>query len=199
MGTMTREQALQQLGNHMIPPEMAKGLLHPLRFLVECPKKQLRRAVLPGDTVVELGCGSGFFTRYLVDLVGREGRIYATDVQPEMLDMARQHVNGSGRNGTVEFHLSPGDRIGLDVQSADAVVLIHTLHEAANTESFLSEAVGFLRAGGRFLFMEPKNEVPEKLFAWEVKLLEEQGLVVDHAFSYLFGRGVLFCKPGKDA
>ncbi|MBD3167079.1 methyltransferase domain-containing protein [bacterium] len=195
MATMTRADALQQLGNHMIPPEMAKGLLHPLRFLVERPKKQLARVVRPGDTVVELGCGSGYFTRYLSHMVGAQGRVIAVDVQPDMLSVARAYINGKAGPGRIDYHLSANGTLGLELSNADTVVLIHTLHEAAGTETFLAETVALLRSSGRLLFMEPKIEVPPDLFAWEIKLLEEAGLTKESTFTSLFGRGAVFGKP----
>src|SRR5438477_5415212 len=45
--------------------------------------------VKPGQTVCDLGCGNGFYTLKLAQLVGPTGKVLAVDIQPEMLEMLR--------------------------------------------------------------------------------------------------------------
>jgi SAM-dependent methyltransferase len=91
--------------------------------------------------VVELGCGSGLLTRYLVD---GGHRVVATDASPAMLDLARQHVP----EAEVEQLTLPDDPI----PEADAIVSIgHVLSylpDEAAIDSALVAAAGALRPGG---------------------------------------------------
>src|SRR3954447_5970259 len=45
--------------------------------------------VKPGDTVCDMGCGNGFYTLKLAKLVGKDGRVIAVDIQPEMLELLK--------------------------------------------------------------------------------------------------------------
>src|SRR3990172_4308941 len=55
-----------------------------------------RLAVQPGETVIDLGCGTGLSLRLLVDAVGPDGRVTGVDASPDMLARARHRVEGAG-------------------------------------------------------------------------------------------------------
>ena len=46
----------------------------------------------PGDVVADVGAGSGYMTVRMARLVGPEGRVYATDIQPEMIELLEEHL-----------------------------------------------------------------------------------------------------------
>ena len=46
----------------------------------------------PGDAVADLGAGSGYFTMLFAKAVGPQGKVYAVDILPEMLDYIRQRA-----------------------------------------------------------------------------------------------------------
>ena len=58
-------------------------------ILIQNPKKIMGAYVKPGDVVVDLGCGGGFFSVALAEMVGENGRVIAADLQKEMLDITR--------------------------------------------------------------------------------------------------------------
>lgn len=95
-----------------------------------------------GGLVVELGCGSGLLTRYLVD-AGH--RVIATDASPAMLDLAREYAPGAAE---LRQLVLPDDPI----PEADAIVSIgHVLSylpDPAAIERALIAAVGALKPGG---------------------------------------------------
>ena len=51
-------------------------------------------AVRDGQTVADIGCGSGYFTVHLARRVGPKGRVFATDLQQEMLDLLKKKLAG---------------------------------------------------------------------------------------------------------
>jgi SAM-dependent methyltransferase len=92
--------------------------------------------------VVELGCGSGLLTRYLVD-AGH--RVVATDASPAMLDLAREYAPGAEAHRVVRLPDEP-------IPEADAIVsvghVISYLPDAPSIDRALIAAAGALRPGG---------------------------------------------------
>src|ERR1051325_2669602 len=52
--------------------------------------------IKPGDAVVDLGCGSGYLTFPMAKMVGAKGKVYAVDIQEEMLDIVRKRMKEKG-------------------------------------------------------------------------------------------------------
>src|SRR5262245_19456340 len=52
--------------------------------------------VKPGQTVCDMGCGNGFYTFKLAQMVGDKGKVVAVDIQPEMLDLLRERAKEEG-------------------------------------------------------------------------------------------------------
>src|SRR5436309_228680 len=70
--------------------EAAGWLERPERELEERPSKLIELLALkPGEVVADIGAGSGYHTVRIAKLVGEKGRVYAVDIQPEMLDIIR--------------------------------------------------------------------------------------------------------------
>ncbi|MBK9612860.1 methyltransferase domain-containing protein [Candidatus Amarobacter glycogenicus] len=95
----------------VFPHQKARSLLHPVRRLIQSPQALVRWIGLRGDeTVLELGCGPGYFSIALRDATPR-GRLVLFDLQPEMLSMAVERT---------------GSRSGLAAVTGNAVALPFT-------------------------------------------------------------------------
>jgi ubiquinone/menaquinone biosynthesis C-methylase UbiE len=71
---------------YVCPVQYAGSLDNFIRRLVHKPRRILEAHVGKGMTVLDLGCGPGYFTIELAKLVGEEGRVIAADIQQGMLD-----------------------------------------------------------------------------------------------------------------
>ena len=80
-------------GPRVCPAEHAGWLSTSWRKVIHNPRRMLRGLVRPGDTVVDLGCGPGFFSLPLAELVGKEGLVVAVDLQDEMLQKLRVRLS----------------------------------------------------------------------------------------------------------
>jgi ubiquinone/menaquinone biosynthesis C-methylase UbiE len=78
--------------------------------------------IQPGQTVLEVGCGTGFFTLPVAKLIGPGGRLVALDVLPGAVELVSQKV---GAAGLTNVRLVVGDALstGLDAESIDVVLL----------------------------------------------------------------------------
>lgn len=181
-------------GHHTCPWWFGYTFDNPLRRLLHDPSALLGGLVRPGDTVLDLGCGLGYFTVGLAELVGPGGRVIAVDIQPAMLRRAARRVRRRGLADRVTFHQAGPEAIGL-TQAVDFALAFWMLHEVRDREAFLAEAHALLRPGGRLLVAEPLGHVPEPLFAREVAAARAAGFTVEGAPRVRLSRSLLARRP----
>lgn len=162
---------------HVCPWWLGPILASPLRRLIESPERLLQPLVTQGMTVLEPGCGMGFFTIPLARLVGPAGKVVAIDVQPRMVDGLRRRARRAGVADRVHTIVSsPGDA-GLTAftDSADLAVVIHVLHEVPDQHALLCQLHAALRPGGLLLIVEPKGHVTQSAFEATIELARRAG------------------------
>jgi precorrin-6B methylase 2 len=103
-----------------------------------------RLELQPGDTVLDIGCGTGMSLARLSEAVGPTGRVVAVDQCPEMIDMARQRVDQHGWTN-VELCCTATQDAPLPVQ-ADAA-LFHFTHDILQTPQALRRVLSHLKTG----------------------------------------------------
>jgi SAM-dependent methyltransferase len=143
------------------------------RFWVEAPHPFITRARLrealapaPGERVLEVGPGTGYYTLEVAERIGPEGRLDIFDVQQEMLDHTLRHAHERGvRNITP----TRGDarRLPYPDGTFDAAYLVAVLGEIQDQDAALRELARVLRRGGRLvvgeLFGDPHWVAPGAL------------------------------------
>ena len=117
-------------------------------------------AVKPGQVVCDLGCGNGFHTLPLAELVGPEGKVFAVDIQPEMLDMLRVRA-AEAQLDNIERVLGTVADPKLPRDSCDLVLLADVYHEISYPEQVLAGIRRALRPEGRVVLVEFRAEDPE--------------------------------------
>jgi ubiquinone/menaquinone biosynthesis C-methylase UbiE len=130
------------------------------RFWVEAPhplitRERLRRVLepRPGERVLEIGPGTGYYTLDLAKWVGAEGRVETFDLQQEMVDHT---LRRAADRGLANVGGAQGDAQSLPYADAsfDAVVLVATLGEIPDQNVALREAGRVVRPGGRLVVGE---------------------------------------------
>ena len=125
----------------MPPEEMWQGFFDPFAILT-----QLSLDANCGD-VLEFGCGYGTFTIPAAGIVG--GKVYALDLEPEMLTVTRSKADSANlHNIDVRQRDFVSEGTGLADQSVDYVMLFNILHAVERME-LLHEAWRVLRPGGK--------------------------------------------------
>jgi ubiquinone/menaquinone biosynthesis C-methylase UbiE len=166
---------------------------NPLRKLVQNPIKILSPFVRPADTVLDVGCGMGYFSLELAKLVGEKGKVISADLQPEMLAGLLKWAKHAGVEQRIQPHLCQSDKIGID-QPIDFVLAFWMVHEVWHREEFLREVYTLLKPGGKFLIVEPIIHVPAKDFEKTLKLVENLDFTVQGNPSVRASRAVLLVK-----
>lgn len=107
-----------------------------------------RAGVVPGMTVADIGAGEGYYTIRLAERVGREGRVLAQDIIPEVRDALAERVNREALDNVSVKLGEPADPM-LPDNSFDRIFLMHMYHEIESPYEFLWRLRPALRPGGR--------------------------------------------------
>ena len=109
-----------------------------------------------GWRVADLGTGSGFYAIGLAKRVGDSGRVYAIDVQKELLTKLTNRAKEDHLNN-LEIIWADIDELGgtkMPDSSLDAVVISNVLFQSENKENLTLEALRILKTGGEALVMD---------------------------------------------
>jgi arsenite methyltransferase len=108
----------------------------------------------PGLTVADLGAGSGYFTRRFIEAVTETGKVYAVDVEPEMLKYTEESIVHMHRPYTAEFILARPDSPKLPYESLDLLFVCNTYHHLDERTKYFSDAKSSLKPGGRVAIID---------------------------------------------
>jgi ubiquinone/menaquinone biosynthesis C-methylase UbiE len=163
------------------------------RFWVEAPHpiitRERLRAVLrpePGERLLEIGVGTGYYSLELAEWVGSEGRLELFDLQQEFLD----HVmRGAGERGLGNLVATQGDATALpfEDESVDAVILTAVLGEIPERAAALAEIRRVLKPGGRLVVGELFGDPHFTTTASLERLGAEAGLGLEERSGNWFG------------
>ena len=153
-----------------------------LRRLIQSPVNIAGPYLNKGDTVIDLGCGPGFFTLPLADLVGPSGTVIAVDLQQEMLDRLKTKLESfkdRSKLAEVKLHRCSEHQIDLaESIKADFVLAFYMVHETPNQRFFLEQVRNLLKPTGTCLVVEPPFHVSKKAFTRTLEFAEQAGLTI---------------------
>ena len=163
------------MGGHICPWWFAYTFDNRLRHFFHNPQKMLGSYVSKGMTVLDVGCGMGFFTIGLAKLVGDKGCVIAADVQPKMLEAMQKRSQKNGLSSIIRPHQSEPNSLGVDTP-VDFILAFWMLHEVPNPKLFFRQIRACLKSNGMFLVVEPKLHVSSKRFQETLDLAQDSGL-----------------------
>ncbi len=124
-----------------------------------------RRARREGDTVLDIGCGTGLSFAPLLERIGATGRIVGVDASPEMLALARKRVARHGWSGVA---LLEADAAQAPLQGPADAALLHFTHDVLRDPAALDHVLAHLKPGARVvasgLQWAPPWMLPTNLF-----------------------------------
>jgi len=110
-----------------------------------------------GDVVADLGCGSGWFARRMARIVAPRGRVYAVDIQPEMLDILRDLVTKK-EAAAIERVLGTSTDPKLPEGALDWILLVDVYHEFQQPKPMLDAIKRSLKPTGKIALVEYRLE-----------------------------------------
>lgn len=149
----------------------------PFRRFLHDPQKIVGPYLTTGMTVIDVGCGVGYFSIPIAKMVGSNGKVIAVDLQFQMLEMLKRRAEKAGVADYIELIKCEKDRLGINVE-ADFALVFAMLHEVSDQARLLAEIYHCLKEGGKLLLAEPPIHVTAKKFEKEVAVAEEVGFKV---------------------
>jgi ubiquinone/menaquinone biosynthesis C-methylase UbiE len=196
-GVLLEAQRRHPVSGRVFAPVMGVGgagwLERPERESEEAPSKAIAALGLtPGMVVADIGAGSGYYASRMAKQVGPTGKVYATDIQPGMIELLNRRVTSEGLTNVTTI-LGGMDDPKLPPRSIDLAIMVDVYHELQQPQVFLQRLKETFKPGGRLVLVEFRKEDPKvpilevhKMSVAEVKQeLEAEGYALDKVIDVL--------------
>ncbi len=133
---------------HKFDPGAFERLLREEREHEERPREILKKfGITPGSKVLEVGCGPGFYLPFISETVSDSGLVVGSDIQIEMLKIAKKHISRRNINN-IYLTANSEEHLPFVTGAFDFVLLAHTLHELRKPQKLLQEIHRVLKKNG---------------------------------------------------
>jgi 2-polyprenyl-3-methyl-5-hydroxy-6-metoxy-1,4-benzoquinol methylase len=182
---------------YVCPAKYSGGLDNPLRKFFQDPQKIVGNFIRPGMTVLDLGCGPGYFSVEIAKMVGKSGRVIAADIQMEMLEKIRNKIAGTELEQRIKLHKCQAHTTGV-TEKVDFIFAFYMIHEVPDQENLYKELKSIINPGGMLFISEPKIHVTGKAFKKMVTGLEKYGFELIQKPGFFFSRSILLSVRNAD-
>lgn len=127
----------------------------------------------PGQVVADIGAGSGVITMMMAHEVGEKGKVYAVDIQQEMLDLLGDKLKNRDIKN-IELVMGTEKSPKLEPESLDLAIMVDVYHEFEFPYEMMLELSKAMKPGGRIAFVEYRREDPQVPIKLIHKMTEAQ-------------------------
>jgi len=193
---MTAQTQNASHNHHICTWWIAYTFDNPLRKLVHNPQKIFGDYIREGMTVMDVGCGMGYFSIGLAKLVGADGKVIAVDLQQKMLDVMHRRARRCGVADRIVPHRCQADTVGVR-EPVDFILAFWMVHEVSDKNKFFLELQSNLTTKGNILIAEPKMHVTADELDKTIEIAQNNGLRCCDKPEIKFSRTVLLQKFGR--
>jgi ubiquinone/menaquinone biosynthesis C-methylase UbiE len=179
--------------NRVCPVELAGSLDNIFRRLLQNPQKILGPYLKEGMTVLDIGCGPGFFSIDMAYMVGKSGRVIASDLQEGMLQKLRDKIKGTQLEQRITLHKCEENKVGVS-EKVDFVLLFYMVHEVPNKEAFFNEIGTILNSNGQVFIVEPPIHVSKTAFEETIRKARDAGFTTVERPKVLLSKAAILRK-----
>ena len=181
-------------GNKRVcPVERAGSLDNRIRRWLQDPQKILGPYVEEGMTILDIGCGPGFFSIDMAQMVGKSGRVIASDLQEGMLQKLRDKIQGTQLEERITLHKCEENKIGVS-EEVDFIVAFYMIHEIPNQEEFFNEIGSVLKPNGQVFIVEPPFHVSKTAFEETIRKARDAGFAAVERPKVFLSKAVILKK-----
>ncbi|GET24063.1 class I SAM-dependent methyltransferase [Prolixibacter sp. NT017] len=175
---------------HLHPIENAGALDSRLRLLLQNPRRILKKYVRPGMTVLDLGCGTGYFTLEMAKLLNGKGKVIAIDVQEGMLEILKRKLRNSELQKLIEIHNSEENEICL-TEKVDFIFAFYSFHEMKYIDHIIRDLTRIVKPETMIYISEQKFHVSKNKFNKIIEKMETRGFEICERPEIFFSRTVI--------
>ena len=146
---------------HNDPKSYIGALEDPKRDAYQKPHEVLTALnIKPGETIADIGAGSGYFSFKLAHFVGDKGKVYAVDVSPDMVRYLNRRIRETKASNVVTVLADNDDPLLAD-RSVNRFFICDVWHHVENQTKYLSLMKKMLKPGGEVVMIDfHKKELP---------------------------------------
>jgi ubiquinone/menaquinone biosynthesis C-methylase UbiE len=176
--------------HHVCPWWLAYTFDNPLRRLIHNPITIFDELVQPGMTVMDVGCGMGYFSIGMAKIIGDSGKVIAVDLQQQMLDIMQKRAARQGVEHRIESYLGEADTVSIN-DRIDFILAFWVIHEFPNPTAFFKKAASILKPKGKLLYSEPAFHVSAIKFNEILSVAQDNRFNIIKDLSISFSRAIL--------
>lgn len=184
-----------------VPYFMGKYLDSNYRRIIQPPDKLIKRSgIKEGMRILEAGCGSGAFTNYIAREVGDKGKVYAADIQPEMLEQLKKKLKHFENIDITNVTLIGCDACKMPFEDNyfDLVSMVAVLQEIPDKQKALQEIKRVLKSHGILAITEFIFDPDYPLKSTTIRECESAGFFFDVVEGSVVNYTARFIKPDFD-
>jgi ubiquinone/menaquinone biosynthesis C-methylase UbiE len=164
-----------------------------LRKFLHNPEKILSGLIRPGDTIIDVGPGQGYFTFPMAKMTGKNGKVIAIDIQAKMLSILENKAKRDSMDDILLCKLVSDTNYGF-TSEIDFALAFWMVHEVPDQELFFKSIYQSLKPGGKLLIAEPFVHVTTKSLDETQKFCEALGFRLIDSPKIFFSRSILLQK-----
>ena len=168
------------------------------RKMMQPPVKVIAYSgIKPGMSVLEIGCGSGAFTIEAARTVGQQGKVYALDIQEDMLSKLKTKLARPGNSDirNIEIINKSAYELPFKENSLDLVFMVTVFQEIPDKQRALAQIKRALKPAG---ILAVSEFLPDPDYPWRStteRILSKAGLIFEAVYGNLWSYTVRFRKP----
>jgi len=148
---------------NVCPTGLSGSLDNSVRRFFQNPRKLLGKYIKNGMTIMDLGCGPGFFSIEMAKLLNGSGKVIAADLQDGMLSKLNRKITGTPLAQQIILHKCQDDQIGIH-EKMDFILAFYMIHEVPDQVKLFGELKSILKPDGTIFIVEPKFHVSNSAF-----------------------------------
>ena len=136
--------------------------------------------IKPGSVVADVGAGNGYFSFHLAARVGLRGKVYAVDIQDDLLKKIRRRAK---KEGVAQIETIPGaaDDPRLPAETLDAILVVNAYHEMRKYDAMMKGMYRALKPGGLLGIIEPGDTMGQPRRTYQERHTIPEALVREDA------------------